>query len=105
MLKDFTMVNLLTEFKDLKNIGILNNYFEKNKWHLIKKYDKVANLKYYQLYFGKDRQVDNMYEFGFSYAYDENETKAELKRLINYVIKYKTKSEKNKGKVNVYEII
>ncbi len=89
MLNGFSKVNLLTEFNDIKNIELLDEYFKKNKWSLIKKIDRKSKQPYYQVYFGKNVQVDNNLEYGFAYAYDKFETKAELKRLTNFVIKYK----------------
>ncbi len=96
MLKGFEKVNLLTEFKDIKNIELLNSYFEINKWYLIKKNDKEDNQNYYQVYFGKNVQIDNHLEYGFSYAYDEKQTRAELKRLTNFIIKNKKINSKVK---------
>ena len=75
----YVKVDLLTEFKNLKNIDKINEIFEQNNWELVK-----TKNKYYQLYFGKNVQVDNMYEYGFPYLFDKRTTKKELERFINY---------------------
>lgn len=79
VLNDYIQVDLLKEFKDIKNIDKLNSFFQKNHWVLLKTEDN-----FYQLYFGKDTQVDNMFEYAFSYLLNEKTTKNELERLINY---------------------
>ena len=91
MLKGFRKVDLLSEFKDIKNIELLNNYFENNNWYLIKN-----NKNCYQVYFGKNVQVDNKLEYGFSYAYDKSETKTELERLLYAKSIKKTKNKKER---------
>ena len=74
-------MDLLAEFKELKNIEKINNIFEINNWKLLKTSDN-----YYQLYFGKNVQVDNMYEYGFAHLLDRESTKESLESFINYRI-------------------
>lgn len=81
ILKDYVIVDLLAEFKELKNIEKINNIFEINNWKLLKTSDN-----YYQLYFGKNVQVDNMYEYGFAHLLDRESTKESLESFINYRI-------------------
>ena len=90
ILKDYATVDLLTEFKELTNVDKIKNFFEKNNWKLLKTKDD-----YYQLYFGKNVQVDNMYEFGFSYLLDKEATKESLERFINYRIELESTSNKD----------
>ena len=90
ILKDYATVDLLTEFKELTNVDKIKNFFEKNNWKLLKTKDD-----YYQLYFGKNVQVDNMYEFGFSYLLDKEATKESLEKFINYRIELENTSNKD----------
>lgn len=46
----------------------MDEYFAKNNWSLIRR--KVGSDIGYQVYFGKGVQVDNLYEYGFPYLYD-----------------------------------
>ena len=89
-IKDYVIVDLLAEFKELKNIEKINNIFEINNWKLLKTSDN-----YYQLYFGKNVQVDNMYEFGFSYLLDKEATQKSLENFINYRIELENTSNKD----------
>lgn len=99
--------DLLVEFKDVENIDKLNDLFIEKGWNLI--FINNENHKHYQLYFGKNVQVDNMYEYAFPYAFDYEETKNELERLIKYRTKYFALEEnldKYIGrKINAYEDI
>ena len=90
ILKDYATVDLLTEFKELTNVDKIKNFFEKNNWKLLKTKDD-----YYQLYFGKNVQVDNMHEFGFSYLLDKEATKESLEKFINYRIELENTSNKD----------
>ena len=90
ILKDYAIVDLLAEFKEIKNIDKINSFFEKNNWKLLKTKDD-----YYQLYFGKNVQVDNMYEFGFSYLLDKEATQKSLENFINYRIELENTSNKD----------
>lgn len=92
ILNDYTLVDLLNEFKDISNVDKLNDIFEKNHWKLLR-----TNDNYYQLYFGKNVQVDNMVEYGFSHLLDEKDTKKELERFINYRIEL----EKNEKELEI----
>lgn len=52
---------------------VLDNYFDRNGWVLQR---WVTNAEEgYQIYFGKDVQVDNYYEYGFPYLYDREEAR------------------------------
>ncbi len=81
MCKNYSYVMLTQEFPNVKYIGKLDNIFEKEKWQLVKTKDN-----FYQLYFGRNVQVDNMYEYGFPHLLSKEETKLQLERLINYKI-------------------
>lgn len=81
MSKEYYPVMLAQEFPNLKYVRELDNIFKKEKWQLVKTKDN-----FYQLYFGKNVQVDNMYEYGFLHLLNKEETKLELERLINYKI-------------------
>ena len=78
--------DLLFEFKDVKNIDKLNDLFIEKGWNLI--FINNENGKDFQIYFGKNVQVDNMYEYAFPYAFNYEETKKELERLIKYRTKH-----------------
>lgn len=81
--QDYICVDVLEEFKDLKNVNALNEILQKENWHIIKKiYEK--DKPYYQLYYGKGKQVDNSYEYGFPYLLDKKETCQELERFVNF---------------------
>ena len=67
MLEGYSLVNLFEDFGELNNIEKLDKFFKENNWNLIKRIDENDKKEYYQLYFGKDVQVDNMYEYAFSY--------------------------------------
>lgn len=84
MLEGYSLVNLFEEFGELNNIEKLDKFFKENNWNLIKRIDENDKKEYYQLYFGKDVQVDNMYEYGFSYSFDKERTQKELNRFIEY---------------------
>lgn len=86
ILNDYILVDIMTEFKDIKNVDKLNAFFEKSHWKILK-----TNDNYYQLYFGKNVQVDNMFEYGFSHLLGEDVTKKELERFINYRIELEKK--------------
>ena len=77
---DYDIVDLLVEFKDLKNIDKIDKFFEKSGWKLLRTKDD----DYYQLYFGKNVKVDNMREYGFPYLLDKENTKVALESFINY---------------------
>ncbi len=96
ILKDYAIVDLLSEFKELKNINKINNFFEKNNWKILKTKDG-----YYQLYFGENVQVDNMYEYGFAHLLDKEETKASLESFINYRIELDSSSSKDSKKMEM----
>lgn len=81
MNKEYFPIMLTQEFPNIKYVRELDNIFKKEKWQLVKTKDD-----FYQLYFGKNVQVDNMYEYGFSHLLNKEETKLELERLINYKI-------------------
>ncbi len=84
MNSNFISVNILSEFKDLEDIMILKNIFEKEKWKLIKSIDEFSKEVGYQLYFGEKVQVDNNYEYGFPCLLNKDETYKELERFISY---------------------
>lgn len=84
MQSNFISVNLLDEFKDLKDIKALEEILKKEKWELVKSIDEYSEEIGYQLYFGKGIQVDNYYEYGFPHLLNRKDTYKELERLINY---------------------
>lgn len=84
MKPNFNTVNLLDEFKDLKDIMVLEKILEKEKWKLIKYVDEYSEEIGYQLYFGDGVQVDNNYEYGFPHLLNKEDTYKELERFINY---------------------
>lgn len=49
-------------------------YFKKNGWTLLA--CEIDEAKGYQVFFGAGVQVDNLYEYGFPYLYDNNELMA-----------------------------
>lgn len=49
----------------------LDSHFENNGWQL-QKWDNGKDVGY-QVYFGTGVQVDNLYEYGFPYLYDQEE--------------------------------
>lgn len=83
MQSNFISVNLLDEFKDLKDIKVLEEILKKEKWELVKNIDEYSEEIGYQLYFGKGVQVDNNYEYGFPHLLNKDDTYKELERLIN----------------------
>lgn len=60
----FIPVDVLTEFSHLKNIEFFDKLAKKEGWQVVKK--RSDRGFHYQLYFGKEKQVDNRYEFAFS---------------------------------------
>jgi len=106
-IENSSICDILVDFKNIKNIDKLNDLFIEKGWSLI--FASNETEKYYQLYFGKNVQVDNMYEFAFPYAFGYEETKTELERLIKYRTKYFALEEnldKYIGrKINAYEDI
>ncbi|WP_432353273.1 hypothetical protein [Anaerotruncus rubiinfantis] len=51
----------------------LDQYFEKNGW-VLQQWLEDGQPPGYQVYFGERVQVDNQFEFGFSYLYSREET-------------------------------
>lgn len=67
---------LTTSFRELVPEEIakaLDNHFVRNGWVLQRWVTNAENG--YQIYFGKDVQVDNYYEYGFPYLYDREEAR------------------------------
>lgn len=84
-MNDYVSVDILEEFKELGNVYYLYKIFEENHWELLKKYEN--NESFYQLFFGKQVQVDNMYEYGFAHLLNKKDAIKELDRFIKYRIK------------------
>lgn len=79
MNKEYFPVIIEQEFQDLKYASEIDNLFKKENWQLLK-----TEGDFYQLYFGENVQVDNMYEYGFPHLLNKQETKQEIERFINY---------------------
>lgn len=86
MTQEYRKVNILEEFKDINYIEKIDKFFSENKWELLKTISKEDTKDYYQIYFGKNVQVDNNYEYGFPYLFTREDTKKELLRILNYKI-------------------
>ena len=98
MLDNFNIVNVTEEFPELEDIDVLQKYFDKNKWSLIKNNEKEDKCDYYQIYFGNNVQVDNNYEYGFPFSYNREDTKRDLERLLHNI-----KERKGKNLIDIYK--
>lgn len=78
-------VNTLEEFDKLQNVEILDRLLKRNGWQLVK-IPSDRGFKY-QLYFGKGKQVDNRYEYGYAKFEYKSRIMDRLQRLIDYEIK------------------
>ncbi len=96
-MNNYVKVNILEDFKSIINIDKLNKLFIKNNWQLLKTKDNL-----YQLFFGKDVQVNNNFEYGFPYLLDKEETTKELERLINYRLELDVYKIENFKKIKQY---
>lgn len=106
-MNDYVSVDILEEFPELDNVYYLYKIFEENHWELLK--NNENNESFYQLFFGKGVQVDNMYEYGFAHLLNKEDTIKELDRFIKYRIKigidcssYKKDGNIIKGSGSVY---
>jgi len=88
----------LQEFDDINNVQKLATIFKEEGWNLVK--DNTKNEELYQLFFGRNVQVDNMYEYGFSHLLDRKKTKLELERFLEHRI-----SLENKYRFYVYDFL
>ncbi len=100
MSKEYFPVIVENEFPDLKYANELDIILKKENWKIVKTEDN-----FYQLYFGKNVQVDNMYEYGFPHLLNQQETKLELERFVNYKIEQLDVSKYIGYKLNALEDI
>lgn len=83
--KDLIIVDVLSEFKELKNIDMFAEILKNENWQVVKV--KSDRRYHYQLYFGKEKQVKNRYEYAFSHFMYKSIMKDRLQRFINNCIK------------------
>lgn len=83
--KDLIPVDVLSEFKHLENIDLFAKILEKEQWQVVK--IKSDRSYHYQLYFGKDKQFKNRFEYAFSKFMYKSIMEDRLQRFINNCVK------------------
>lgn len=83
--EDLVTVDALSEFKKLENIELFAQALVKENWRIVK--IKSDRGYHYQLYFGKDRQFKNRFEYAFSQFMYKSRMEDRLQRFINNYLK------------------